>query len=66
MYYIKVLHKIPFDIIEWEEYTYFDSIEARQHYIDEIFNPILYDADHCYIVKQGNANWFKGVLTPDD
>ena len=66
MYYIKVLHRVPFDTIEWEEYMYFNSTEALNRYIDEIFNPILYDADTCFITKKGVANWFKGHLKPVD
>lgn len=65
MYYIKVKHHIPCDVITWEELLYFKDKTSAAAYVEDYFNPMYYDADCCYITETGEATWDSvGQLVP--
>ena len=61
MYYVSILHRVPYTTVEYTTETYFiDEVAA------DIFMPHEFHPDLCTIVDRGPASWSKiGVLCAD-
>lgn len=59
MYYLEILHRIPYTTIEYTDYEYFQDKESAKYYIDNIFKPGKYNPDSCLISGHGETMWSK-------
>lgn len=66
MYYVSILHRIPYTTVEYTTETYFIDENAANNWIDNIFMPYEFHPDLCTIADRGPASWSKiGVLCVD-
>lgn len=55
MYYVSILHRVPYTTVEYTTETYFIDEVAADNWIDKIFMPHEFHPDLCTIVDRGPA-----------
>lgn len=53
MYYVSILHRVPYTTVEYTTETYFIDEVAADNWIDKIFMPHEFHPDLCTIVDRG-------------
>ena len=53
MYYVSILHRVPYTTVEYTTETYFIDEVAANNWIDKIFMPHEFHPDLCTIVDRG-------------